>query len=59
MRLKLTLMKNDYEKPLDSKVVYITPSKELEILLNNRYFITSVKTEGLSRDYECRIQGGE
>ena len=59
MQLKLTLMKNDYVKPLDSKVVYISIPKELEILLNNRYFITSIKTEGLSQDHECRVQGGE
>lgn len=59
MQLKLTLMKNDYDKPLDYKVVCISVPKELEILLNNKYYITSVKTEGLSRDYECRVQGGE
>ena len=59
MQLKLSLMKNDYERPLDYKVVYISVPNELEILLNNRYFITSVKTEGLKQDHECRVQGGE
>lgn len=59
MQLRLTLMKNDYVETLDHKVVYISVPKELEILLNNRYYITSVKTEGLSLDHECRVQGGE